>query len=305
MLILTQGVAYGLGFLILYYPILSMLNEYWISRRGMAYGVLCSAPGVSGAFMPFLQQAMLEKYGYRTTLRAVAVALAILTGPLIPFLKGRLPPSESAGIPKMSWNFFKSPLFWIYWTSNLLQALGCFFPALYLPSYASTLDLSSKTGALVLTLMSISQVCGQFAIGFLSDRKVSLDALGCLSTTVAAFACLCLWRLATSLPLLALFAIVYGFFGTGLTAIWARWCMTITDDVTAGLVIFTLLSFGKGVGNVLAGPIGGLLVFNPKSPGSSPSNYRWVIAFTGSCMFASSCIIWLRYLRHLCPIIAR
>lgn len=39
-LILTQGVLYGIGFIIFYYPILSMVDEYWVRRRGMAYGIL-------------------------------------------------------------------------------------------------------------------------------------------------------------------------------------------------------------------------------------------------------------------------
>ncbi|THV65571.1 major facilitator superfamily transporter, partial [Aureobasidium pullulans] len=52
-LILSQGIAYGTGFLIFYYPILSMVDEYWIAKRGMAYGILCAASGFSGAFMPF------------------------------------------------------------------------------------------------------------------------------------------------------------------------------------------------------------------------------------------------------------
>ncbi|KAJ8123793.1 hypothetical protein ONZ43_g336 [Nemania bipapillata] len=60
-LILTQGVAYGIGFLIFYYPILSMVNEYWIARRGMAYGVLCGASGVSGSVMPFVLQTLLSR----------------------------------------------------------------------------------------------------------------------------------------------------------------------------------------------------------------------------------------------------
>jgi hypothetical protein len=57
-LILTQGVAYGFGFLIFYYPILSMVNEYWVARRGMAYGILCGASGLSGTVMPFVIQAL-------------------------------------------------------------------------------------------------------------------------------------------------------------------------------------------------------------------------------------------------------
>jgi hypothetical protein len=41
-LIATQGVLYGLGFLILYYPILSMANEWFIKRKGLAFDIIYS-----------------------------------------------------------------------------------------------------------------------------------------------------------------------------------------------------------------------------------------------------------------------
>lgn len=305
MLILTQGVAYGLGFLIFYYPILSMVNEYWVARRGMAYGILCGASGVSGSVMPFVLQALLAKYGYRITLRAVAVALALLTGPLIPLLKGRLPPSRRASIPKINWTFFRSPLFWIYSISNLLQGFGYFFPSLYLPSYASSLDLSGKNGALLLALMSVCQVCGQFVFGSLSDRKVPLNVLACSSTVVAAVSCLTMWGLAQTFPVLIVFAVIYGFFAAGYTAIWARMSTAITDDATAAPIVFSLLNFGKGIGNVLAGPVGGFLVSGSMSTGPSSVSYRWVIIFTGARMFASACTICLRYSKYLCVLVVR
>ncbi|KAJ1333111.1 MFS transporter MCT family solute carrier family 16 (monocarboxylic acid transporters) member 10 [Microdochium nivale] len=307
-LILTQGVAYGIGFLILYYPTLTMVNEYWIARRGMAYGVLCSASGVSGAVMPFAVQALLERYGYQTTLRAVAVGLTLTTGPLIPFLDGRLPPpSEQAISPRINWSFLRSPLFWVYTLSNLLQGFGYFFPALYLPSFATSLSLGDKSGAILLAAMSVSQVAGQFMFGYLSDRKVSLDVLACTSTLVAAVSTLSMWRMADSLPVLVGFAILYGFFGSGFTALWGRLSTTIArDDVTAGPIVFGLLNLTKGVGNVLAGPLGGLLVRQssnlqhlPALSALSPSSYRWVIMFTGACMFVSGLTILLRHCKRV------
>ena len=39
-LIITQGLLYGLGFVVIYYPLLSMLNEWFVKRRGLAYGIL-------------------------------------------------------------------------------------------------------------------------------------------------------------------------------------------------------------------------------------------------------------------------
>jgi hypothetical protein len=68
-----------------------MVNEFWVVRRGMAYGLLCSASGVSGVVMPFIIEALLQKYDYPKMLRAIATALFVLTGPLIPLPKGRLP----------------------------------------------------------------------------------------------------------------------------------------------------------------------------------------------------------------------
>jgi MFS family permease len=39
-LIFSQGVLYGIGFLIISYCEFSMLNEWFIERRGLAYGIL-------------------------------------------------------------------------------------------------------------------------------------------------------------------------------------------------------------------------------------------------------------------------
>lgn len=112
-LIVTQGVMYGVGFIVLTYPIICMVDEWWIQRKGMAFGVISCASGASGAVMPFITSALLEKYGYKTTLQATAVAMAILTGPLIPLLKGRLPPAEKGAIARVNWSFLKKPLFYI------------------------------------------------------------------------------------------------------------------------------------------------------------------------------------------------
>jgi hypothetical protein len=91
---------YGEGFLTFYSPILSMANEFWVVRRGVAFGLLCSASGASGVVMPFVIETLLQKYGYPTTPRAIATALFVLTGPLIPLLKGRLPPTEQNALSR-------------------------------------------------------------------------------------------------------------------------------------------------------------------------------------------------------------
>ncbi|KAJ8611511.1 hypothetical protein MRB53_037918 [Persea americana] len=149
--------------------------------------------------------------------------------------------------------------------------------------------------------MSIFQVCGQFVFGYLSDQRVPLSVLACLSTVVAALATFTIWSFAESLPVLILFAAVYGFFGPGFTALWGRISTATTDDVTAGPLVFSLLCFQKGVGNVLAGPIGGSLVRGRQSSESlsTPTSYHEIIIFTGACMLASAFVIGLHSSRLL------
>ncbi len=280
---------YGLGFLTFYYPILNFVNEFWIERRGMAYGILCAASGVSGVAMPFVISRMLDRYGYPTTLRAMSIGLAALTAPCLPLLKGRLPPSGASTPGRTDWSCIKAPLFWVYCTSNVLQGLGYFFPSLYLPSYATSIGLSSGQGALLLALLSITQVLGQFSFGYLSDQRVPLTILVITSTLVSGIASLALWGLARSLTVLIIFALTYGFFGAGYVAMWARMVSAINDEPTAALATFSLFCFGKGVGNVSAGPISGRLIQSGIAIGSyGILRYRSVILFMGACMLASA-----------------
>lgn len=273
-----------------------MVNEYWIVRRGMAYGLLCSASGVSGAAMPFVIEALLEKYGYKTTLRATAIALLVMTGPLIPFLKGRLPSSAHGHAARTDWGFARNPLFWIYSASNVLQGLGYFFPSLYLPSYATAVGLSNRQGALLLALMSVSQVVGQLTFGLLSDRKLSLNILAVVSCAISATAALTLWGFGHSLALLVVFALLYSFFAAGYVAMWARMSLAVSSDPTAAPMIFSLFCFGRGLGNVLAGPISGNLLFNAILTESyGLFKYTRVIVFTGCCMILSAFPIVLRW----------
>jgi hypothetical protein len=290
------------GFVTFYYPIIGMVNEWWIARRGLAFGIITGAAGASGAVMPFIVEALLNKYGYKTTLRVMAVAMALLTGPLIPLFRGRLPPAERSAMARTDWTFLKKPLFWVYCTSNVAQGLGFFFPALYLPSYATSIGLNATQGALLLALMSVAQVAGQFTFGFLSDGRLPLNLLVLSSTAAAAIASLTLWGLAHSLAPLIVFALIYGFFAYGYASVRVRMGTSVTGEPTAALAIFSIFVFCQGLGNVLAGPISGGLLSQVIKPGSYGAlRYKAVVIFTGCCMVLSALSVgsWYLHLRRV------
>ncbi|PQE17528.1 Major facilitator superfamily transporter protein [Rutstroemia sp. NJR-2017a BBW] len=293
-LIATQGVIYGVGYLIIFYPIISMMNEWWVARRGFAWGIMVGSSGASGVAYPFIIETLLQRYGYKMTLRALAVATAVLTGPLLPLFKGRLPASHSSALARTDWSFLKKPLFWLYAISTTAQSLGFYLPSLYLPSYALSVGLSFRTGAMLVALMSAAQVLGQLTYGYLSDGRLSLNILMLSTCIVAAVSSLTLWGLAKSVAPLVLFALVYGFFAYAYMAMRVRMGTAVTSNQSSALAIFCVFSFLQGIGNILAGPISGSLL----SPVVDSHEYGYVrykvlVIFTACSMVVSAASITL------------
>lgn len=284
-LIATQGVAFGTGFLILYFPVLSMLNEWFVRKRGLAYGVLYAGGGVSGVGLPFLLELLLSKYGHRTTLRAVAVAQFILVAPILPLIKPRLPPSHHSTLRMFDISFLKQPLFYCFALSNLLQGFAYYIPGLYLPTFASALGLPGTMGALLLAANNLASVLGQVSFGYASDRISNVLILVFTSTSVSAIAAFTLWGFARSLAMLMMFAILYGWFAGAFVVLWPKFGQILAEDPQP---VYSMMAFGKGIGNLATGPITARLLTGEVGKGYGMGRFQPLILFLGSCMLCSS-----------------
>ncbi|KAI3554345.1 major facilitator superfamily transporter [Colletotrichum abscissum] len=287
-LIATQGFLYGFAFLFVNYPLLRMLNEWFIERRGLAYGIMSTGAGCSGVGLPFLLESLLAKYGYQTTLRAMAVAQFVTLLPMIPFIKGRLPASRRGTLKKGDFRFFKRPLFYCFAMTNFLEALGYYIPALYLPTYATSLGFSGTMGALILAANNLSTIFGQLALGYITDRVNNVLVLVFASSFVAAVATFAIWGFASSLAPLLSFSVVFGLATGGFPCLWNKFGSALSEDPGH---VYSFMAFGKGVGNILTGPISASLVMGPLTRGYGLSRFAPLILYTGSMMLASSLAI--------------
>ncbi|KAL8772968.1 MAG: hypothetical protein Q9209_001988 [Squamulea sp. 1 TL-2023] len=304
-LVATQGVIFGMGVLIMYYPIFSMLNEWFIDRRGLALGILCAATGVSGLFYPFVLEILLNRYGRATTLRVSAVAITVLCGPALPLLKGRYPTSYHEKVPETDYSFFKMPLFYVFSLTALLQGLGFYFPFIYLPSYATSLGLSDHIGALLLVVSGFAQMLGQIGFGYFSDlrikrfwmdQRVPVEVLVFISPLVSAIAILGLWGTASSIPVLVVFALVYGVFAGGFVVLWARMGTTLSPSPSLALVTFSAFACERGVGSVATGPISSALLTGDVNPAEyGIGRFKNIILYSGMCMLASAAVMVVWY----------
>lgn len=134
-LLATQGVLYALGGSLHYFPAYIYLDEWFVKRRGFAYGVFIAGGGAAGIVVPLLMEWILHTWGFRTALRVWAVVCIVITTPALFFLKTYPPRNhqDRAQQHRFDVRFLKSPAFWILSLGNVIQSLGYFMPLLYLP----------------------------------------------------------------------------------------------------------------------------------------------------------------------------
>ena len=82
-LILTQGIHSALGSGLLFTPTTLYLDEWWVSRKGLAYGIMWAGKSATGVGLPFAANVSLLHFGPSTTLRAWSVLTVSLSLPSI------------------------------------------------------------------------------------------------------------------------------------------------------------------------------------------------------------------------------
>jgi MFS family permease len=133
-LLATQGILYGVGGSLLYFPVFIYLDEWFNKRRGLAYGIAIAGDGAGGVITPLAMEWILQKWHFRTAMRAWAIVFLLLTSLSLFFLKHRVTDRQSGQNSRgFDMRFLKSPAFWILQAGNAVQALGFYMPLLYMP----------------------------------------------------------------------------------------------------------------------------------------------------------------------------
>ena len=169
----------GVGYSCMMVSVMTVLNSWFASRKGLVIGVAMSAPGLLGALLAPPYAACVEAFGWRASVAAagaLAFALIVLCGASMfvpsPQLAGRAPWGNAAHdsctgdekphrVPP-----FVFPLCLITFAS--LNALFQFY--LQLPLLAKTLGYSLASGAVLTSCSMIGNIGGKVLLGAAIDR---------------------------------------------------------------------------------------------------------------------------------------
>ncbi|CAI7654923.1 unnamed protein product [Penicillium glandicola] len=286
-LILTQGIFYALGGSIAYAPCILLMEEWFDRRKGLAFGVMWAGTGIGGVVLPIVMEQLLGKYGFRITLRGFAVVLFVLTGPLVYFVKPRVPIADHQPSPPLpNFGFMLTSTFSLFQICNTVEALGFFLPSIYLPTYAGMIGASTSLQALTVILFNLASVVGCVLMGAIIDK---LDVTLCIlvSTVGSSIGVFLIWGFSMSLTPLFIFSIVYGLFAGSYTSTWPGIMREVVRNKPSAesSMVFACLAAGRGVGNLVSGPLSEALITGLPWEGNAGygygSGYGSLIAFTG------------------------
>jgi MFS family permease len=298
-LVLSQGIAFGFGGCIAYSPSILFMPEWFVRRRGLAFGMVWAGSGLSGIIFPLLLEKLLSRFGFQTTLRILSVLVFVLAGPFLYFHKPRIPISASR---HLSFRFLFNRVFIFYQIGNIFEALGFFLPALYLPTFARAIGTSGFLSSFTVTAFNLASIFGSVSMGFLSDRYHVQNCVA-IATVGAALSIFFLWGFSLDIPVLLVFSIAYGLFAGSYSATWSGMINEIqrVDPTSDPTIIFSFIAFGRGIGNVVSGPFSEALLeadsWKGHAWGAYGSGFGLLIVCTGVTAILGGLCLILRFFK--------
>ena len=279
-LIGTQGFIFGVGGCFAYCPCVLYIDQWFVKRKGMAYGIMWSAAGFGGVVLPLLLQTLLNNLGFQTATRVWAGILFVSSAPLAFFIKPRLPYSATSHVQPLNMRYIMSKLFALYQAANFIQATGYFLPGIYLPTYARTIfGASDLQSTLTVILINISATSGCVIMGFLAD-KFHVTTCMIISAVGTSASVLLVWGLSPSLPVLYVFCVFYGLFAGGWTCCYpgimkdvSRRYASAGFDYADPVMVIGVLLLARGIGNIVSGPLSTALIKSMPLQGQARAGY--------------------------------
>ncbi|KAL2075335.1 hypothetical protein VTL71DRAFT_278 [Oculimacula yallundae] len=289
-LLLTQGLLYGVGSSLLYFPILSSAPEYFNERRGSAMGFILSGAGVGGLIFSPLVRVLLSHIGPRWTLRALSLIVLVISLPIAVSAS----PSRFLGHrpTHVDLKMATKPTFLLSVCAGFLQAGGNGLPLTFLAEYSVALGYTAAFGANLLAVNNAVNAVGRILTGWIGDRVGRQNTLCSMCLLcVAAVAGLWLGSVGDGgkQSLWLAFVVIYGMAGGGYNALFPT---TIAEvfGLQAYASVNGFIYFIRGLGTMFGSPVGGQILGESKL-----SNYREVIIFDALLLAgATVCVVAVR-----------
>ncbi|KAI0684837.1 MFS general substrate transporter [Cytidiella melzeri] len=254
--LLCQGFFVGLSSGIIIISGLSVLSQWFSTKKGIAFGITGVGASSGGVVYPIAARKLIPLVGWDWTMRILGFMHLALLLIMNAFLKRRLPPKENR-LP-LSLSSFKNPAYLLFCAAGFTTFLGLYTVLTYISVGAVKSGISTDFAFYYVALANAGGVIGRGILGRLGDRFGPLTVIA--PSTFIAGAVTYVWPFVHSKGGLVALALVYGVAGGGFLALFAAPIVHMGElhDNGSRLGNFlTCMSLGALAGPPISGAIEG------------------------------------------------
>ncbi|KAE8155021.1 MFS general substrate transporter [Aspergillus avenaceus] len=243
-LYLSQGLCFGIGLGFLYLTAMSVLPQWFSTRRSFAMGLAGCGTGIGGIAYNLGAARAIETMGVESTYRMLALCTLVANTVSSLLLKDR--PRNRFQSPERMFNYRELGDFEILLVAlwGMTTEFGYITLWYSLPNYASSIGLSPQQGAIAGAILNLGLIIGRPIVGYVSDYLGRIT-IPMTMTAICGLLCFVFWIPAKSYALLLVFAIlvgtVCGTFWSNVTPVMAEIVGLSRLPSTFGLICLTLV----------------------------------------------------------------
>ncbi|KAJ9157310.1 MFS general substrate transporter [Pleurostoma richardsiae] len=215
-LILSQGIAFGIGMGFLFVGSVGVVPQWFTKKRSFANAIAASGTGFGGVCYSLGTNAMIKNIGLPWAFRILAILAFVVNGICSLLIKDR---NKAVGAVHVAFRkeLFTRIEYYFLLGWGFFSVLSYTIVIFSLSDYAQQVGFSASQGSIAAACFNISQAVGRPFIGLFSDRigRLNMAAIG---TGIAGIAALFLWTFAGKY-----YAglIIYSLFGCTAGILWA------------------------------------------------------------------------------------
>jgi MFS family permease len=207
-LFLSQGVCFGVGMGFLFVGSVSIVPQYFTTKRSLANGIAAAGSGLGGLTYSLAAGAMLRTIGLAWTFRVLAIVAFTVNTTCALIIRDRnkiIGSSQSAFAAELFTRVEYLLLCAYAWFSMLAYVVLIFS----LPNYGNAIGLSASQASVIGALLNLGQALGRPPIGYFSDSLGRINMAG-ITTFLAGFFCFVLWVPANTYGVLIAYVLIGG-----------------------------------------------------------------------------------------------
>lgn len=293
--ILAQGIVFGIGFGLLFFPSMGSTATHFMKYRATALGIAVAGSSVGGVVFPIMLQRLFNQLGFGWAVRISAFVCLACGAIATVTVSSRLPrrkPGPWIDVPSL-----KDTNYVIFVLGSGITCLGIFVPMYYIVQYAEGSHISQTLSFGVLSVMNAGSVFGRIVPSIMADHIGRYNTL-VPSTALMGIFTLALWLPVHNLAGIMAYSVFYGFFSGSWFALQTSCIAQISKMEKIGVrmgMAYSLVAFPALVGEPIAGAI----------LARDNGRYTGLIVFTGVSLLLGSVVTLFVKLRINSKLLAK